>query len=81
MCLAIPAEVVEISTDTATAVVDAGGARKRISVTLVDDLAVGDYVLVHAGFAINKIDEDEAMKTIELLRELAEHEAGFDEIH
>ena len=70
MCLAIPAEVIEIFEDE-TAVVDAGGARKKISVSLVDGVGEGDFVLVHAGFAIEKIDEEEARKTLELFEELA----------
>jgi hydrogenase expression/formation protein HypC len=71
MCLAIPAEIVEIEEfDVAT--IDIGGARKKISLMLVDDVAVGDFVLVHAGFAIDKIDEHEADETMKLLRQLAE---------
>jgi hydrogenase expression/formation protein HypC len=71
MCLAIPAEIVEIEEfDVAT--IDIGGARKKISLMLVDDVAVGDFVLVHAGFAIDKIDEHEAEETMKLLRQLAE---------
>ena len=70
MCLAIPAEVVEIQ-ENDLAVVEAGGAKKLISLSLVDDVRVGDYVLVHAGFAIDIVDEQEAKKTMELLEELA----------
>ncbi|MCJ7744705.1 MAG: HypC/HybG/HupF family hydrogenase formation chaperone [Actinobacteria bacterium] len=70
MCLAIPAEVVEIL-ENDLAVVEAGGAKKRISVSLVDGARVGDYVLVHAGFAIEIVDEQEAKKTMELFEELA----------
>ena len=70
MCLAIPAEVIEIQ-ENDLAVVEAGGAKKRISLSLVDDVRVGDYVLVHAGFAIDIVDEQEAKKTMELLEELA----------
>ncbi len=70
MCLAIPAEVIEIQ-ENDLAVVEAGGAKKRISLSLVDDARVGDYVLVHAGFAIEIVDEREAKKTIELFEELA----------
>jgi hydrogenase expression/formation protein HypC len=75
MCLAIPAEVVELK-ENELALIDIGGARKQISMMLVDDVGVGDYVLVHAGFAIEKIDEEEAARTMELLRQLA----GLDEI-
>jgi hydrogenase expression/formation protein HypC len=75
MCLAIPADVVELR-DNELALIDIGGARKQVSLTLVDGVEVGDYVLVHAGFAIDKIDEQEAARTMELLQELA----GLDEI-
>jgi len=70
MCLAIPAEVIEIQ-ENDLAVVEAGGAKKLISLSLVDDARVGDYVLVHAGFAIEIVDEREAKKTMELFEELA----------
>ena len=70
MCLAIPAEVIEIE-ENDLAVVEIGGAKKRISVSLVDGVPVGDYVLVHAGFAIDIVDEQEAKKTMELFEELA----------
>lgn len=53
------------------ALIDVGGARKKINLSLVDGVAVGDYVLVHAGFAIEKVDEAEARKTMELFEELA----------
>lgn len=82
MCLAIPAIVIELD-EPNLAVIEIGGVRKQVSLMLVDDVAVGDYVLVHAGFAIDKVDEGEAQKTMDLLQELAhlEQEAGFDEIH
>ncbi len=70
MCLAIPAEVIEIA-DNDLALVEIGGARKRVSVQLVDGVSAGDFVLVHAGFAIDKIDRAEAQKTMELFEELA----------
>jgi hydrogenase expression/formation protein HypC len=81
MCLAIPAKVIELE-ETGLAVIEIGGVRKPVSLMLVDDVEVGDYVLVHAGFAIEKVDEEEANKTMDLLQELArlEQEAGFDEI-
>ncbi|MEW6554597.1 MAG: HypC/HybG/HupF family hydrogenase formation chaperone [Actinomycetota bacterium] len=70
MCLAVPAEVLELKEDE-IALIEIGGVRKDVSVMLVDDVRVGDYVLVHAGFAIEKIDEHEAHKTLELLTEFA----------
>lgn len=75
MCLAVPAEVTEI--DGETAMVDLGGIRKRVSLMLVDDVAVGDFVIVHVGFALTKLDRDEANETLALLRQgLAAEEAG-----
>jgi hydrogenase expression/formation protein HypC len=76
--LAVPSEVVEIL-ENSIALVDVGGARRRISVSLVDDVSIGDYVLVHAGFAIEKVDKVEAMKTMELFEELARL-TGLDEV-
>ncbi|MGB4674442.1 MAG: HypC/HybG/HupF family hydrogenase formation chaperone [Azovibrio sp.] len=70
MCLAIPARVVELK-DADTAVVDLSGVRKEISLALVQDVAVGDYVIVHVGYALNKLDPDEAEKTLALFAELA----------
>ena len=70
MCLAVPAEVLE-KKDNDLALIEIGGVRKDVSLMLVDGVDVGDYVLVHAGFAIEKIDKDEADKTMQLLEELA----------
>ncbi len=71
MCLAIPAEVVELLEDD-TAVVEIGGVRKVVSLMLLDGAEVGDYVLVHAGFAMEKVDREEAERTLALLEEAAE---------
>ena len=71
MCLAIPTRVIELLEDE-TAVVDLGGVRKEISTALVDDLAVGDYVIVHVGYALNRIDAHEAQKTLELIAALGD---------
>jgi hydrogenase expression/formation protein HypC len=65
MCLAIPARVVELLAPAA-ATVDLGGVRKRISLELVDDVAVGDYVIVHVGYALQKLDTVEAERTLQL---------------
>lgn len=65
MCLAIPARVVDIC-DRHHATVDAGGVRKEISLALVDGIALGDYVIVHVGYALHKLDPAEAEKTLEL---------------
>lgn len=71
MCLAIPAKVVELLDDD-NAVVDLGGVRKTISLSLVDDVAVDDYVIVHVGYALNKLDPEEAARTLALFAELGE---------
>jgi hydrogenase expression/formation protein HypC len=69
MCLAIPVRVVELL-DGEVALVDVGGVRKDISLALVDDIVVGDYVILHVGYAIQKLDPDEAEKTLALFAEL-----------
>jgi hydrogenase expression/formation protein HypC len=74
MCLAIPMRVESI--ENATAVVDAAGTRRTVHIGLVDDVAVGDYLLVHAGYAIARVDEDEARRTLDLLEELSVSEEG-----
>ena len=68
MCLAIPARVVEIAADD-QAIVDLGGVRKDISLALVEDVKVGDYVIVHVGYALTRLDPDEAEKTLALMAE------------
>ena len=69
MCLAIPALVVDLR-DNGSAVVDLAGVRKEISLALVDDVAPGDYVIVHVGYALSKLDPDEAAKTLALFAEI-----------
>ena len=68
MCLALPAKVVSLH-DDGTATVSLGGLRKGVSLALVVGVAIGDYVVVHTGFAISRLDPDEAEKTLALLRE------------
>ncbi len=75
MCLAIPAKVVELR-DGDQAVIDLAGVRKEISLALVDDVWPGDYVIVHVGYALQKVDPDEAAKTLELFAGLAAQEAA-----
>ena len=72
MCLAIPAEVVAITEDGQSATVSLDGVRKDISLALVTDARIGDYVLVHVGYALNKISPEEAQHTLDLMAELAE---------
>jgi hydrogenase expression/formation protein HypC len=68
MCLAIPARVVEIK-ENDQAIVDLGGVRKDISLALVEGVAVGDYVIVHVGYALTLLDPEEAEKTLALMAE------------
>ena len=69
MCLAVPARVVAIDAMSDVATIALGEVQKDISIALVDDLAIDDYVLVHVGFALNKISEAEARRTLELMNE------------
>lgn len=70
MCLAVPAEVIEIDGPSAT--VDIQGVRTQADISLLDDVRVGDYVMVHTGFAIQKYDEEEAVETLRILKEISE---------
>ncbi len=70
MCLAVPGRILEIDGDTAR--VDFGGITREANVVLVPEAAVDSYVLVHAGFAIQVLNEAEAEETLSLFRELAE---------
>jgi len=68
MCLGIVGRIEEISGDMATA--EIMGVRRQISIVLVPEIKVGDYVMIHAGFAINPIDEEAAKETEEILKEV-----------
>ena len=70
MCLAIPMQIVEIH-DDGTGLADLDGARQKVDLSLVADGGDGDYVIVHAGFAIEKLDEQEAAERIALFEEMA----------
>ena len=70
MCLAIPMVVVE--RDEFVGVAEIDGVKRQVSMMYVPEAEVGDYVLVHAGFAIGQVDAEEAAKTLELLREYAD---------
>jgi len=74
MCLGIPGKVVEIRDGgpLRMAMVDFGGARKEACLSYVPEVRLGDYVIVHVGFAISRVDEDEALRTLELLRTIDE---------
>jgi hydrogenase expression/formation protein HypC len=65
VCLAIPARVVDLP-EPEVAVIDVGGVQKRISLALVDGVQCGDYVIVHVGYALTRLDPDEAERTLAL---------------
>lgn len=86
MCLAVPGQVIEIEGDeqlTRKALVDFSGIRKSVSLGLMPEVELGDYLLVHAGVAISRIDEDYAQKTLDYLNELGEleEELGENEVY
>jgi hydrogenase expression/formation protein HypC len=69
MCLAIPSKIIEIKDNMGT--IDVDGVRRKASLLLLEDAGIGDYVIVHAGFAIHKINEATAMESLKLLKEAA----------
>ncbi len=75
MCLGIPGRILEI--EKMVAKVEVGGMVRDISIDLCPDVSVGEYVLIHTGFAIHKVDEEEAKETIQFLNQLVE----ADEVH
>jgi len=75
MCLAVPVRVVSI--EGTEAEVEIGGVRRRVSIVLTPEARVGDYVLLHTGYAINVINEAEAQETLKILEEMA----SLDEVH
>ena len=80
MCLAIPGRVVEIVDEAGgVAKVEVGGVRRNVNVALLDNVRVGDYVLIHVGFALSKVDEHEATMTLRLLEELGAYQEEFDQ--
>ena len=87
MCLGIPGQIVDLSNVTQhQAIVDVGGVRRSVHIgLLVDDayqgLEIGDWVLVHVGFAMSKMDDDEADRTLQMVRELGQaYEDEMDQI-
>ena len=73
MCLSIPSKIKSIDTETNTCVVDTMGVERSASLDLIDqDVVVGDYVLIHIGFAMNKIDEEDALESLKVYREIIE---------
>jgi len=80
MCLAIPGKLLEIDrgSQPVMGTVSFGGIRKSVCLDLVPDAVIGEYVIVHVGFAISKMDEREALETLDLFNQMAE---GFDELN
>ena len=77
MCLAVPGKVVSIderNPDLKMAKVNFGGVSKDVCIQWLDDVNIGDYVLVHVGFALNKVDEKDAEETLRILREMGDIE-------
>jgi hydrogenase expression/formation protein HypC len=80
MCLAIPGKIVEIvDEENQIAKVEVGGVRRNINIGMLDDTRIGDYVLIHVGFAMSKIDEHEARETLRVLQEMGAYEPEFDD--
>jgi len=75
MCLAVPVKIVSVDGDEAEA--EIGGVRRRVSIAFAPEAKVGDYVLLHTGYAIGVVDEAEAEETLKLLEEIA----SLSEIH
>jgi hydrogenase expression/formation protein HypC len=72
MCLSVPMRVTEIRGTRGRA--DIGGVSRQIDLRFLEDVGIGDYVIVHAGFALQKLDPEEARETLSLLREMLEHD-------
>ena len=68
MCLAIPVKVIKINGDKA--IIDADGVQKEIGIMLLPDIKAGDYVLLHSGFAIHKVEAEDALETLKLIKEI-----------
>lgn len=82
MCLAIPGKIVEIvDVENRIAKVEVGGVRRNVNIGMLpeNDTNIGDYVLIHVGFAMSKVDEHEAEETLRLLKELGEYQNEFEQ--
>ena len=80
MCLAIPGKIVEIiDAENFIAKVEVGGVRRGVNIGMLDDVKIGEWVLVHVGFAMSKIDEKEAEETLKTLRELGTYQEEFEQ--
>jgi hydrogenase expression/formation protein HypC len=77
MCIGFPGKILSID-ETNQAVIDIGGIRREVSLDIMDEpVSVGDYVITHAGFAIHKVDEAQALDSLELLKEILELDKGL----
>jgi len=80
MCLAIPGKIVEIiDVENHIAKVEIGGVRRAVNIGMLDDVEIGEYVLVHVGFAMTKVDEKEAEETLRILQELGSYQEEFEQ--
>lgn len=82
MCLAIPGKIIEIvDEENQIAKVEIGGVKRNVNIGMLDkdDARVGDYVLIHVGFAMSKVDEKEAEETLRVLRDLGSYEEEFSQ--
>ncbi len=70
MCLSVPGKIIKVNKNMAQ--VEVGGFLREISLDLCPEVSIGEYVLIHAGFAIQKVDEKEAEETLEILKKMAE---------
>lgn len=74
MCIGFPGKIMSID-ETNQAVIDIGGIQRRISLDIIDEpVGIGDYVISHAGFAIHKVDEEQALDSLNLLKEILQHD-------
>ncbi|MCL2474921.1 MAG: HypC/HybG/HupF family hydrogenase formation chaperone [Chloroflexi bacterium] len=76
MCLAVPAKIIKINESALTCTANVNGATTEASLILTPEAKVDDYVLIHAGYTINIIDEEEALKTIEIFKEIEKMNSG-----
>ncbi len=82
MCLAIPGKIIEIvDAENQIARVDVSGVKRNVNIGMLgkEDARVGDYVLIHVGFAMSKIDEKEAEETLRILREIGQYDTEVDQ--
>ena len=82
MCLAIPGRIVEIvDEDNRIAKVEVGGVKRNVNIGMLDkdEARVGDYVLIHVGFAMSKVDEAQAQETLRMLKEIGEFDLEFEQ--